>query len=349
MDLIEQLFKLLPFFACLFWTIYFGVNLPNRDNAQKMLFVFMLVGTGLFLCHAIYYNSALCTYFMAWDLLYFFCSTSIFPAYYLYVLRLTDSLRLSFKQIFCLLAPPVFMFLFALVGYVYGWTRDKGEFLAGVIRVSQLVIVGILSYKKLYVYDMKIRNFYASIDDKTVKSTMLISVVYFIASVCSAILSVLGREWFIGSNLLGIPSIVFTVLTFAFGYIASNYTFKVEQYDSDSKDEGIAADMQGDQLFSSIESIMADKQLFLLQGLNVNELAAMVGSNRTYVSDAINTHYGRTFSDYVNHYRVEYAQKLLHDGTYTIGDIAVKSGFSSTESFRRNFKNETGVAPSMWK
>ena len=94
---------------------------------------------------------------------------------------------------------------------------------------------------------------------------------------------------------------------------------------------------------------MADKQLFLQQGFNINELAAAVGSNRTYVSESINAHFGRTFSDYVNHYRVEYAKNLLQAGAYTIGDIAAKAGFSSIESFRRNFRNETGLSPSQWK
>ena len=349
MDFIEQIFKVLPFLASLFWTIYLGVNIRNRDNAQKMLFLFMLVETGMFLCHAIYYNSALCTHFTAWDLLYYLCSTSVYPAYYLYVIRLTDGMKLTFKQIFLMWAPPMCMFLFVLVGYVYGWTRSKGEFLAAVIRVSQLVVVGILSFKRLYVYDMKIRNFYSSIDDKTVKSTMVISILYFIASVCSVILSVLGREWFIGSCILCVPSFVFTILTIAFGYIGSKYKFKVEQFDSDASGDGVESDIQDEHLFLSIENNMADKQLFLQQGFNINELAAAVGSNRTYVSETINAHFGRTFSDYVNHYRVEYAKNLLQAGAYTIGDIAAKAGFSSIESFRRNFRNETGLSPSQWK
>ncbi|MBR6265558.1 MAG: hypothetical protein IKR66_03080, partial [Bacteroidales bacterium] len=69
MELIDELFKVLPFCACLFWTIYLGIHLRDRDNAQKTLFLFMLIDSGLFLCHAIYYNSALCTHYTAWDLL----------------------------------------------------------------------------------------------------------------------------------------------------------------------------------------------------------------------------------------------------------------------------------------
>ena len=349
MELIEQLFKVLPFLASLFWTIYLGIHLQNRDKAQKMLFLFMLVETGLFLCHAVYYNSALCTHYTAWDLLYFLCSTSVYPAYYLYVIRLTDGMKLTIKQTCLMWAPSFCLFLFVLVGYVSEWPREQGEFMASVIRVSQLVVVGVLSFRRLYIYDLKIRNFYSSIDDKTVKSTIVISLLYFLAAVCSVILSVLGREWFIGSYILCVPSFVFTILTIAFGYIGSKYTFKVEQFDRDANEGDNDTNEQDDYLFSSIEHIMAEKQLFLQQGFNINELAVAVESNRTYVSEAINKHFGRTFSDYVNHYRVEYAQNLLHAGTYTIGDIASMAGFSSIESFRRNFKNETGMAPSQWK
>ena len=241
------------------------------------------------------------------------------------------------------------MFLFVLVGYVYDLPRQQGDFLAGIIRVSQLVVVGILSFRRLYNYDLKIRNFYSSIDDKTVKSTSVISLLYFLAAICSVILSVLGREWFIGSFILCVPSLVFTILTIAFGYIGSKYTFKVEQFDRDANGGDNGTDEQEDYLFSSIETVLKEQQLFLQQGFNINELAAAVGSNRTYVSESINKHYGGTFSDFVNHYRVKYAQNLLHEGTYSIGDIASMAGFSSIESFRRNFKNETGLSPSQWK
>lgn len=349
MELIDELFKVLPFCACLFWTIYLGIHLRDRDNAQKTLFLFMLIDSGLFLCHAIYYNSALCTHYTAWDLLYFFCSTSIFPTYYLYVLRLTDGLKPTLKQFSLLYAPPLCMFLFVLVGYVYDLPRQQGDFLAGIIRVSQLVVVGILSFRRLYNYDLKIRNFYSSIDDKTVKSTIIISLLYFLAAICSVILSVLGREWFIGSFILCVPSLVYTILTMAFGYVGSKYTFKVEQFVLDANGSGNGTDEQEDYLFSSIETVLTEKQLFLQQGFNINELATAVGSNRTYVSESINKHYGGTFSDFVNHYRVKYAQNLLHEGTYSIADVASMAGFSSIESFRRNFKNETGLSPSQWK
>ena len=145
--------------------------------------------------------------------------------------------------------------------------------------VSQLVVVGILSFRRLYNYDLKIRNFYSSIDDKTVKSTIMISLLYFLAAICSVILSVLGREWFIGSFVLCVPSLVYTILTMAFGYVGSKYTFKVEQFDLDANGSGNGTDEQEDYLFSSIEIVMTEKQLFLQQGFNINELATAVGSN----------------------------------------------------------------------
>lgn len=60
-------------------------------------------------------------------------------------------------------------------------------------------------------------------------------------------------------------------------------------------------------------------------------------------------HYGVTYLKYVTHLRVEKAKGLLVSTSDPIDAIAVAVGYSNTLSFRRNFKEETGLAPSEWR
>ena len=57
-----------------------------------------------------------------------------------------------------------------------------------------------------------------------------------------------------------------------------------------------------------------------------------------------------SFSDYINSLRVEHAKTLLsHDiETIKIISIATQSGFSSEQSFYRNFFKLTGMKPLEW-
>lgn len=76
-----------------------------------------------------------------------------------------------------------------------------------------------------------------------------------------------------------------------------------------------------------------------------------IGSNRTHVSNYINTIYHCSFSDYVNQLRIEHAKTLLMSaGTDNkLTTIAEASGYSSESAFYRNFQKETGMTPSEFR
>ena len=83
--------------------------------------------------------------------------------------------------------------------------------------------------------------------------------------------------------------------------------------------------------------------------MKISDLSEAVGSNRTYVSAAINKMAGVSFSDYVNRYRVRYALELMrNDRNLQMNDIAEKAGFIDRVSFYRCFKRSTGKSPSEW-
>lgn len=85
--------------------------------------------------------------------------------------------------------------------------------------------------------------------------------------------------------------------------------------------------------------------VYLNPRLRLTELAALLGTNRTYLSQYINQCCDTTFYDFVNDYRIHHAKLLLHSTDDTLDTIATKSGFNSLSTFRRAFQQREGKSP----
>lgn len=102
------------------------------------------------------------------------------------------------------------------------------------------------------------------------------------------------------------------------------------------------------ELFERVSAMM-EKGLYRRKGLTIAELATTLGTNTKYISSCINTGAGCSFLDYVNGYRVRFAQKkLLETPQMRLSDIADAAGFASESAFYRNFKAVTGQTPAEW-
>jgi AraC-like DNA-binding protein len=54
---------------------------------------------------------------------------------------------------------------------------------------------------------------------------------------------------------------------------------------------------------------------------------------------------GKTFTEFVNDFRVSYACKLLSDTSLSISEVCFDSGFNNSSHFNRLFKSITGKTP----
>ena len=82
-------------------------------------------------------------------------------------------------------------------------------------------------------------------------------------------------------------------------------------------------------------------------------LCNMVGSNTTYVSQAINHHYGKPFKNVLAERRIREACRRLDDpvanSTLTIEAICLEVGFKSRSAFSVAFKSVTGLTPTEYR
>lgn len=103
-------------------------------------------------------------------------------------------------------------------------------------------------------------------------------------------------------------------------------------------------------LLQRLTRLMENQKPFLNSDLKLQDVADLLGTNRTYLTDNIKAATGQTFTQYVNTYRVEYAKELLSSHPdEKISAIWAESGFATESSFFRTFKAVTGTTPSEWK
>ncbi|MEZ4935994.1 MAG: helix-turn-helix transcriptional regulator [Crocinitomicaceae bacterium] len=115
----------------------------------------------------------------------------------------------------------------------------------------------------------------------------------------------------------------------------------------DSKERKIDED-----LISKLEDFILKKKEFRKSNLTLQTLAKKLGTNRTYLSESINSKYQRNFNTWINEIRISESRKLLMNPSfdhYSIEGIAQEVGYSSISVFNSAFKKETGITPSQFR
>lgn len=96
--------------------------------------------------------------------------------------------------------------------------------------------------------------------------------------------------------------------------------------------------------------LMDEQKPYLNSDLKLQDVADLLHSNRTYISDCIKTTRGQSFTQFINAYRLDEAMKQLQQyPEKKISAIWSEAGFATESSFFRTFKAANGVTPNEWR
>lgn len=105
-----------------------------------------------------------------------------------------------------------------------------------------------------------------------------------------------------------------------------------------------------EEVWHKIQLCLLEDEIFLEPKLNIEMLANKCDSNKTYIYQCIKFYTPDNFNLFINKYRVEKAKELILERTdYDIKSIGQLSGFNSSSTFFRAFKEITGLSPSTFK
>ncbi|SFO42673.1 helix-turn-helix transcriptional regulator [Prevotella sp. tf2-5] len=363
--MIYHLITSLPMITCALFTVLIALEWNNcRLREQRTLFVFMLTTTVLYAGHYVFFNHVVHVVpFM--DVVYVAANLAVYPLYLIYIIRLTARWKSWYYWGFL----PAFLAALACGISLFTMSDEESslfteqylyhnltEGLTGtalllawihtvckIVFAIEVIITIVVGVQLIRRYDNAVNQFYADTDDKSMRNIKSIFYLIVIASVMSFVANVIGRYRFTDATyLLAFPSIAFTILLFAIGYLGLHREFSIIDMDRDkaiiSKEENEKTALDRTLTERIVELVEKDK-IFLQPDLKLEDLARMMSTNRTYIYQAINQQMGITFNEFINRQRIAHAEQLIaKNPNLSVNDIAIQSGFASLSSFYRNYK-----------
>jgi AraC-like DNA-binding protein len=360
------------------WALILLIS-SRANKAKFVLGIFMLVVSVVFLTHVVYYHHYTKVY-LYFDLLFIFGSLLVFPNYYWYVKILTFRSKIDLKDMRHVL--PAFVMLAAsAVIYILMSAEERNiyinDFLYGhengleatvLIKIQQLLcyllqllyfLQIVFSFLKIRVfvanYNQSIANFYSNLENKTMQWPKIILYSFVATSALTVVTNFLGRSFFYQYPiLLFITGMGYAVFLFILGFLGYLQNHSIETFETDAI---VLAEVEPQsvgtsKLNSDLAKLFEIEQQYKLPDLKITDIASRLNTNRTYISNFINTECGCSFSTYVNKYRVEEAKRLLSDKEYsghTLEHISTLAGFGSLHSFIRVFKEIAGTTPGRFR
>lgn len=83
--------------------------------------------------------------------------------------------------------------------------------------------------------------------------------------------------------------------------------------------------------------------------MSLNVLAFHFGMTANYLSGMFKKMFDMNFSAFLEQVRMRHAQQLLNDTALSVDDVALRTGYTNSDSFRRAFKRTFGVNPSQFR
>ncbi len=373
MHFLKNITELTPFYVSFFWGLVFLLNSEKKNRPRFWLGIFMIVTSVVYFSHAVFFEGDIGLYLKI-DWLYTLAGLSVFPIYYLYIRLLTrDTHFQSHYLVHLIPAILLGLSLFALSSFaspaqrqvylnsaVVHYRRPGTEaalltkgmalvFLSGrLIFAVQSLVYLILGLQLVRKYNQRVANFYSNLAGKELVWVEILIITLIIASLTSFLVNIFGRNFFRQYQLLILPSAMFSVLFFLIGLVGNKQDYSISDVVLDENEtETFPLEQNGDRqhLKKKLLDVMEKEQLFLDPNFRITILSSRLYTNRTYLSNLINTEFKMSFSDFINQYRVMYAKTLIAEDEqfrYSLNHFAEKSGFGSLSSFNRAFKQFEG-------
>ncbi len=83
--------------------------------------------------------------------------------------------------------------------------------------------------------------------------------------------------------------------------------------------------------------------------ISLQEVASVAGMNPTAFCRYFKDRSGKTYAEFINELRINYACKLLRHGNRTIAFVCCETGFNNLSNFNRQFKARIGKSPSEYR
>lgn len=261
------------------------------------------------------------------------------PLLYFYVRSILQNLNDSFAKrtiILIVVTISVFGFLFPYMENPVLW-RGVVYYL---INIQWLIFIVLSIYESRYIFKKLVTN----------RSQISYYDTWILSIICGVF--AIWLSYFLARY----TSYISGALTFSFSfyisflliYYAKNKalisTINKEKY-ANKIDEKLVEEIQ-----KKIDILFEARKIYTNPDLTLSVLAKELNIRPQLLSQFINDNLNKSFTQFINEYRIDEAKRLLKDSTQLkIEAVGFESGFNSSSTFYSSFKKITGTTPSNYQ
>lgn len=374
----------LPALASFAGAVYllFCKSVSSVQLRRNMAVLLVLLGIAVF-CYAQYFNPHFHT---SWGFDFIYCLTAPFcaPCYFLFLNRLT-TVNGGRVRNFVAFFPTVIFVLISIMAYAFSTPADRLAYIANIVQGEHFLyeptvafrLLEIVGYKIFRVFiplqavvvviygEIVMKRYLTLLDDfystREGKGTFQIRGIHtftILVFIISLFLSMIPHYDNSGELWIVIPFVLCEIyMVIVLIRHVNNITYSAENLQvlidasKPREEDGAKSVDYSKNLPSKLKKIMEVDRMYLDPTLSLITLSAKLGTNRTYVSQAVKSAFGCNFSDFVNKYRIDYAVELMKSRPKSeifIQNIATECGCGSVQTFYRYFKQYIGETPTKW-
>ena len=364
-----------PVFVSLFWAFVLMSDNKGHHVSRRYLSKFMLLPAMLMFCHFLYF-APFPDLFVYFDLFLQYFGLLVFPLFHIYFRLLTVDDKISFNKLLKLqILPVIYTGFYALAVFnsslpeYKAWlfnktidlTTQSVQFLQMMRIAGKIIFTGqsiyyiVINHQLINKYAERAAQFYSDVRDAKTGYAKLLNLSIILSGGATLILYIIGRAFLMSAD--GLIFLGWSTLTVTFFLIGSMGARQkvinpdVEQVNNDEPVQLPAPTLKEQAVF--IKKILVEfgeKKIYLNKDLTINDLAKIVGSNRTYLSNAINQEFNQNFCAFVNGFRVKELEKLVKENPdFAVDEYVVRCGFGSVNSMKRSVAAIAGISFSDFK
>jgi len=230
------------------------------------------------------------------------------------------------------------------------------------VCIAGYLFLNLVMWGVFYVYAYLMRNRH-----RAIKGTITVSRVFELAAESSPFV-VLGGGVMVamlvlqgGNGICGVVILLYLLLYLWYIYfhtplylenrdggemVSGIYGQLLEDEGCGIPDDGVVEDSR---IIYALMTLFEKEHIYKNVDIKIGNVALMIGTNKTYLSRALNQRLSKNFCQFVNYYRVRDACTMfIENPDMEMRDIAELCGFSTSSNFSIVFKYNTGFTPGDW-
>ena len=137
---------------------------------------------------------------------------------------------------------------------------------------------------------------------------------------------------------------------------------KYEEYDKDSQNytnyikdkssgNGLPSQKKADAIWRAILLAMETNRIYTDPNVTRDSFAERIGTNHTWLTAIIKDHTGKSYTQFINSWRINEAVKILSEENcgYTNKELSELLGFMTPQSFYNTFRQQMGMSPARFR